>query len=128
MKKITYVLTLFILLLTSLHVQAQDILRSKDLSTINVDYLTDDDLAKISAQLKSNNTTIEQVEPMALSKGMSQTEYDKLKAKLNEYSSKSTDNKIGQAYSTRPSKNQFVSPKVFNNTLLRKTDPQRTQA
>jgi len=93
MKKITYVLTLFILLLTSLHVQAQDILRSKDLSTINVDYLTDDDLAKISAQLKSNNTTIEQVEPMALSKGMSQTEYDKLKAKLNEYSSKSTDNK-----------------------------------
>jgi protein involved in polysaccharide export with SLBB domain len=76
-----------------LHVQAQDILKSKDLSTINVDYLTDDDLAKISAQLKSNNTTIEQVEPMALSKGMSQTEYDKLKAKLNEYSSKSTDNK-----------------------------------
>ena len=91
MKKITYVLTLFVLLLTSLHVNAQDILKSKDLSTINVDYLTDDDLAKISAQLKSNNTTIEQVEPMALSKGMSQTEYDKLKAKLNAYSPKSTD-------------------------------------
>ncbi|KRD07498.1 sugar transporter [Flavobacterium sp. Root901] len=91
MKKTTYVLTLFIILMMSLHVNAQDILRSKDLSTINVDYLTDDDLAKISAQLKNNNTTIEQVEPMALSKGMSQTEYDKLKARLNAYSAKSTD-------------------------------------
>lgn len=91
MKKITYVLTLFILLLTSIHINAQDILKSKDLSTINVDYLTDDDLAKISAQLKSNNTTIEQVESMALSKGMSQTEYDKLKAKLNDYNGKSSN-------------------------------------
>jgi len=90
MKKITYVLTLFILLLTSLNIQAQDILKSKDLSTLNVDYLTESDLAKISAQLKSNNTTIEQVEPMAISRGMSQTEYDKLKVRLNEYSNKSS--------------------------------------
>lgn len=90
MKKITYVLTLIIVLLTSLHIQAQDILKSKDLSTLNVDYLTENDIAKISAQLKSNNTTIEQVEPMAISKGMSQTEYDKLKIRLNEYSNKSS--------------------------------------
>ncbi|WP_343695609.1 SLBB domain-containing protein [Flavobacterium sp.] len=91
MKKITYVFILFTILLTSLHVNAQDILRSKDLSTINVDYLTDDDLAKINAQLKSNNTTIEQVEPMALSRGMSQAEFDKLKTKLNMYSAKLAD-------------------------------------
>lgn len=89
MKKITYVIILFFILLTSINVNAQDILRSKDLSTVKVDYLSDDDLAKISAQLKSNNTTIEQVEPMALSKGMSQEEYDKLKARLNGYETKS---------------------------------------
>lgn len=89
MKKITYVIILFFILLTSINVNAQDILRSKDLSTVKVDYLSDDDLSKISAQLKSNNTTIEQVEPMALSKGMTQREYDKLKLRLNEYETKS---------------------------------------
>jgi protein involved in polysaccharide export with SLBB domain len=114
MKKITYVLTLLILLLTSLHVQAQDILKSKDLSTINVDYLTDDDLAKISAQLKNNNTTIEQVEPMALSKGMSQGEYDKLKSRLNEYSGKSNNKPNIQEKSTESQRKQvkIVNEKV----------------
>ncbi|RZJ52037.1 MAG: sugar transporter [Flavobacterium sp.] len=95
MKKIVYVLTLLFVLLISFNMNAQDILKSKDLSTIKVDYLTNEDLAKISAQLKSNNTTIEQVEPMALSKGMSQIEFDKLKLRLNEYSGKFNDtNKI----------------------------------
>ena len=59
MKKITYVLTLLFILLLSFNVNAQDILKSKDLSTVKVDYLSDDDLAKISAQLKSNNATID---------------------------------------------------------------------
>jgi protein involved in polysaccharide export with SLBB domain len=95
MKKIVYVLTLLFVLLISFNMNAQDILKSKDLSTIKADYLTNEDLAKISAQLKSNNTTIEQVEPMALSKGMSQMEFDKLKLRLNEYSGKFNDtNKI----------------------------------
>ncbi|MDX6190131.1 SLBB domain-containing protein [Flavobacterium sp. Fl-318] len=89
MKKIIYVLTLFFVLLVSFNASAQDILKSRDLSTLKVDDLTDGDLANISAQLKSNNTTIEQVEAMALSKGMSQVEYDKLKMRLNGYSGKS---------------------------------------
>jgi protein involved in polysaccharide export with SLBB domain len=92
MKKYIYVLTLLFILLMSLGVNAQDIMKSKDLSTIQVDYLSDDDLAKISAQLKSNNATIDQVEPMALSKGMSQTEFNKLKIKLNEFEKKNGKN------------------------------------
>jgi hypothetical protein len=76
----------------SVGVHAQDIMKSKDLSTIQVDYLSDDDLAKISAQLKSNNATIDQVEPVALSKGMSQTEFNKLKIKLAEYDKKNGKN------------------------------------
>ncbi|WP_369014305.1 SLBB domain-containing protein [Flavobacterium anhuiense] len=87
MKKILYVLTLFFALIT-FNATAQDIMRSKDLSTVKVDYLSDDDLAKISAQLKSNNATIDQVESMALSKGMSQTEFNKLRVKLNEHEKK----------------------------------------
>lgn len=90
MKKIIYVLILFFTFLVSFNAHAQDILKSKDLSTIKVDYLSDDDLAKISAQLKSNNATIEQVEPMALSKGMTQTEYNKLRIKINEFEKKNS--------------------------------------
>jgi protein involved in polysaccharide export with SLBB domain len=92
MKKITYVLTLFFILLSSLNVNAQDILKSKDLSTVKVDYLSDDDLAKISSQLKSNNVTINEAESMALSKGMSQVEFDKLKIRLTEYEKKIAKN------------------------------------
>jgi hypothetical protein len=42
-------------------------LKSTDLSTLKVDYLSDSDIAKIKTQLQSNNLTIEQAEPMALS-------------------------------------------------------------
>ncbi|MHC0447277.1 SLBB domain-containing protein [Flavobacterium sp. 3-218] len=87
MKKIIYVLTLFFAFIT-FNATAQDIMKSKDLSTLKVDYLSDYDLAKISAQLKSNNATIDQVESMVLSKGMSQTEFNKLKVKLNDYERK----------------------------------------
>lgn len=90
MKKTIYVLILFFTFLLSFNAHAQDILKSKDLSTIKVDYLSDDDLAKISAQLKSNNASIEQVEPMVLSKGMSQTEFNKLRIKLNEFEKKNS--------------------------------------
>lgn len=104
MKKITYVLILFFILLISSNIHAQDILRSKDLSTIQVDYLSDDDISKISAQLKSNNATIDQVESMALSKGMSQTEFNKLRLKLAQFEKKKpasidTDNSKGKATS-----------------------------
>jgi len=94
MKKITFVLTLLFILSLSFNANAQDILKSKDLSTIKVDYLSDDDLAKISAQLKNNSTTIDSVESMALSKGMTQTEFNKLRIKLIEFEKKnSKDNK-----------------------------------
>lgn len=84
MKKIIYVLTLFFVLLAASSANAQDILKSQDLSTIKVDYLSDSDIAKIKAQLKSNNATIDQVEPIALSKGMSAAEFGKLKVRINE--------------------------------------------
>ena len=85
MKKILYAFVLFFTLLLSFNANAQDILKSKDLSTVKVDYLSDDDLAKISAQLKSNNTTIDQVESMVISKGMPQAEFNKLRVKLTDY-------------------------------------------
>ncbi|WP_291285072.1 SLBB domain-containing protein [Flavobacterium sp.] len=93
MKKIIYVLTLFFTLLVSFNASAQDIIRSKDLSTVKVDYLSDDEIAKIVSQLKSNNATINDVESMALSKGMTQSEFDKLKNRVTEYEKRNSKDK-----------------------------------
>ncbi|GAA3779448.1 SLBB domain-containing protein [Flavobacterium ginsengiterrae] len=77
----------------SFNANAQDIIKSKDLSTVKVDYLSDDEIAKIVSQLKSNNATINDVESMALSKGMSQTEFNKLRTRITEYEKKNTSDK-----------------------------------
>jgi len=106
MKKITYVLTIIFVLMLSINSNAQDIMRSKDLSTVKVDYISDDDLAKLSAQLKSNNTTIDQVESMALSKGMSQVEFNKLRVKLTEYEKKNLKEKSKDSKADTSSKSE----------------------
>ncbi len=79
---------MFFILLTSFNANAQDIIKSKDLSTVKVDYLSDDEIGKIVSQLKSNNATINDVQSMALSKGMSQAEFDKLRTRITEYEKK----------------------------------------
>ncbi|OXG08750.1 protein involved in polysaccharide export with SLBB domain [Flavobacterium araucananum] len=93
MKKVIYVLTLLFMLLISFSASAQDIIKSKDLSTVKVDYLTDDEIAKVVAQLKNNSATIDDVESMALSKGMSQNEFNKLKTRVKEYEKKNSKDK-----------------------------------
>ena len=82
MKKIIIAILLVFAFFQSEAVTAQDLLKGTDLSTVKVDYLSDSDIAKIKAQLLSNNTTIEQVEPLVLAKGMTASEYAKLKVRL----------------------------------------------
>jgi protein involved in polysaccharide export with SLBB domain len=82
MRKIITVVLLVFALFQSGALMAQDLLKGTDLSTVKVDYLSDSDIAKIKTQLQNNNTTIEQVEPLVLAKGMSATEYAKLKVRL----------------------------------------------
>ncbi len=101
MKKITYVLTLFFVLLLSYNANAQDIMKSKDLSTVKVDYLSDDEIAKIISQLKANNATINEAEPMALSKGMSQVEFDKLRTRITAYEKKNSSDKDKNSKETK---------------------------
>jgi protein involved in polysaccharide export with SLBB domain len=88
MKKVIYVIVLFFILHLSSNVYAQDIIKSKDLSTVRVDYLSDDEVGQIISQLKNNNTTINEVEGVALSKGMSQVEFAKLKSRIEQYEKK----------------------------------------
>ncbi|SEO50472.1 protein involved in polysaccharide export, contains SLBB domain of the beta-grasp fold [Flavobacterium sp. CF108] len=117
MKKIRYVLTL-IFIIVSFSINAQNIFKSKDLSTINVDNLSQDDIVKIDAQLKSNNMTVDQAEPMAISKGMSQNEFNKLRVRLNNLSNGPANN----ANNTRQdieNKNKFGrnQEKILNNKV-----------
>ncbi|MCV9927414.1 SLBB domain-containing protein [Flavobacterium sp. LS1R49] len=88
MKKITAVLVLLFTFFVSLNMSAQDILQSKDLSTVKVDYLSDSDINKIKNQLDAKDLTIDDAEEAILSKGMSKSEFSKLKARLEEISRK----------------------------------------
>lgn len=114
MRKIITVTLLFIALFQSSTLLAQDLLKSTDLSTLKVDYLTDSDVAKIKAQLQSNNMTIEQAEPMALAKGMSATEFAKLKARLGTQTANAETSKNGSASEEELSRKQdkIVNTKV----------------
>ncbi|UFH46688.1 SLBB domain-containing protein [Flavobacterium galactosidilyticum] len=82
MKKIITVLVLFVALMQSSTIMAQDLLKNTDLSTLKVDNLSDAEIGKIKAQLQSNNMTIDQAQPMAIAKGMSATEFAKLKTRI----------------------------------------------
>jgi protein involved in polysaccharide export with SLBB domain len=82
MKKTVAFLFILFSILQSSTIIGQDLLKSTDLSTLKVDYLSDSEISKIKTQLQSNNLTIDQAEPMAMSKGMSAAEFSKLKERL----------------------------------------------
>ncbi|MBL0884237.1 MAG: SLBB domain-containing protein, partial [Chitinophagaceae bacterium] len=79
----TRVILSLVLFLSFQQLQAQDILKGRDLSTLKVDQLSDADITKLKAQLNDSKVTIEQAEQMALAKGMSAAEFAKLKTRLN---------------------------------------------
>ena len=82
MKKIL-IATVFVLsLITSSAVSAQDLFTGTDLSTIQVDNLSNADIVKLKNQLQANSISIAQAEQLALSKGMSATEFSKLRIRL----------------------------------------------
>src|ERR1700754_4668334 len=64
--------------------QAQDLLRNYDLTTVKVDKLSDADIAKLKQQLDAAGITEQQAEQIAISKGMSVTEVQKLRARLQQ--------------------------------------------
>jgi len=82
MRKIITTILLLFVFLQSGTIMAQDFLKGNDLSTLKVDYLSDADIAKIKSQILIKKTTIEQIEPLALAKGMSAIEFAKLKQRL----------------------------------------------
>ena len=60
----------------------QEFLKGKDLSQIKAAQFSEAEIAQIGKELKANQMTLEQAEPLALAKGMSATEFAQLKVRL----------------------------------------------
>ena len=60
----------------------QEFLKGKDLSQIKAAQFSEAEIAQIGKELKANQMTLEQAEPLALAKGMSATEFTQLKVRL----------------------------------------------
>lgn len=113
MRKIIIVLLMLFAMFQSSDAFAQDLLKASDLSTLKVDNLTESDLAKIKAQLQSNNMTIDQAEPMALAKGMSATEFAKLRTRLaNQQGNGETPNNKNLAGDSERKQEEISNTKV----------------
>jgi protein involved in polysaccharide export with SLBB domain len=122
MKKIIALVFFTFLLLQSATVVAQDLFRGADLSTLKVDNLSDNDIAKLKVQLQTNNMTIAQAEPLALAKGMPAAEFAKLKVRLASPSastnSSTTSNVEGMETSRQQEKITNVKVKDSLNKLV----------
>jgi protein involved in polysaccharide export with SLBB domain len=73
--------------LFSLFSFGQEFLKGKDLSQIKAAQFSEVEIAQIGKELKANQMTLEQAEPIALAKGMSATEFAQLKVRLETTSS-----------------------------------------
>lgn len=78
------------------NLQAQDLLKGKDLSQIRVDQLSDADISKLKTQLTSAGMTIDQIEQAALAKGMSAAEFAKLKKRVEALNGKEGKDEVGK--------------------------------
>jgi len=83
MKLTKLLLTLIFLLSVSFVVHAQDPLGGRDLSQVKAEALTENQITAIQQKLKQSGMTIDQVESQAIAKGMSPTEFTKLKDRIN---------------------------------------------
>ena len=87
---------LIILFFSITHISfAQDILSTNNLKSFKTELLTDQDVLKIKQQLSTQNVTIDQVRPLLINKGMSFSEFSKLKIRLQS-SSSSKNNSTGK--------------------------------
>ena len=120
MKKILIAFVFLFVVLLAPRVMSQNILGSQNLSSVKVDNLKDADILKIRAQLKASNLSIEQAEAMALSKGMSATEFGKLKLRLQEENQEQVTTKSEPlSFKEGRVKEKVAAGKVKDTTIAR---------
>lgn len=99
-KKIMYkflgILFVFLFVTGVSSLPAQDLFKVKDLSQVKVDQLSDADIAQLKAQLTSAGMTIDQAEQTALAKGMSASEFQKLKKRVEATNGNEAKEEVGK--------------------------------
>ena len=75
-------LTILLFLLVNNQIKAQDFFNIPDLSQVKVEQLSNDEINKIKSQIREKNTSIEVLENVALSKGMSSANFSLLKNRI----------------------------------------------
>jgi protein involved in polysaccharide export with SLBB domain len=93
---------------------AQDLLRNYDLSTVKVDKLTDAQIQRFKQQLDASGLTEEQAEQLAISKGMPVTEVQKLRLRLQQLGTNSTNQ---NQYNNQLKNNQLNNTNNLQDTL-----------
>jgi protein involved in polysaccharide export with SLBB domain len=83
MKIFKTIIHIVIFLTFSLSIYAQDPLNGRDLSTLKVETLSENQISAIQQKLKQSGMTIDQVESQAIAKGMPPSEFAKLKDRVN---------------------------------------------
>jgi len=64
-------------------IEAQSILNSRDLTSFKVDAITETEVLQIQSDLKTKGLSIDQLQDQFMAKGMSLTEFNKLKFRIN---------------------------------------------
>lgn len=121
MKKIFFTLLVTVFVLISQHATAQSVLQSTDLRTVNVDNLSNADIAKVQAQLVSNNMTVDQAQPALMAKGLSANEFVKLKSRLASISNNASAT-VPKLQETPSENNSARTQTAFSNVKVKDTE------
>lgn len=113
MKRILLVCFFSLFAITSF---GQEFLKGTDLSQVKAAQFSDAEIAQIGKELKANQMTLEQAEPLALAKGMSATEFTQLKVRLQSNAVVPTEVKEEQKKS--PAITQEGSVLASKNTVV----------
>jgi protein involved in polysaccharide export with SLBB domain len=113
-KKVGFIILTIMLVATTAN--AQDLLMGNNLANVRVDQISDADIAKLKAQLSAKGMSIEQAEPMAISKGMSAAEFAKLKDRVKNggINSGAGANKTGAVSAREPNSNDKADAEKYN--------------
>jgi protein involved in polysaccharide export with SLBB domain len=108
---------IFLFVCATASVQAQDLLRSYDLSNVKVDKLTDAQIIKLKQQLDASGLTEQQAEQIAISKGMSVTEVQKLRVRLQQVSTTNQTNQLSNQQNNQLNNNQLNNLNLQDTSL-----------
>lgn len=109
MKAIRLVLLiLFIAIPSFIQAQVPD-LSGTDLSSINVDQISDDQIRQLITRMEEGGYTLDQLQAGAISRGMSPSEFQKLRTRIEKVRSESGSKSEKESFQSRSRKSKYVN-------------------